>query len=76
MSDEQIIASMVKGRESCRQLVRAFETARSDKCSGDGANDNVSLLDTADKALERMLNHFKELPDKVGDTVRDVKKRE
>ncbi|OVE75194.1 hypothetical protein BVX97_05435 [bacterium E08(2017)] len=76
MSDEQIIARMVKGRECCRQLVKAFETARARDREVKADDDNVSMLANADMTLSRMLTHLAELPDKLGDSVSEVENRE
>ncbi len=66
MNDEQIISSMVKGRECCRNLVNAYEQARKNGAGGEGANsgDEVSMLEGADGAVTKMLSHMSSIPGK------------
>lgn len=65
MNRDEIIATMVKGRECCRQIVRMYESVREDGQMTKGAlmTQRTSLA-KANLALTQMLGQMKHLPEK------------
>jgi hypothetical protein len=61
MSDQEIIAVLIKERERCRQLVQLYQSLRTD--SGSGTPDKEALQ-TANRILTQVLSHIRDLPQK------------
>ena len=70
MSEDEILASMVKGRECCRQMIQAYELVR----TGNGSTAKPLLFDStfltsANRAVSQMLMHLKKIPQKMGEAM-------
>ncbi len=65
-SDEDILASMVKSRECCRQAGKALEAARAAAGRDSETMGNLDLVSSADKAITQMLSHLENVPAKMG----------
>lgn len=65
MSDQDILASLVKERERCRQLVQVYQgiwsAGDSDKAA---ATPNHDALLSANRILTQVLQHLRALPEK------------
>jgi hypothetical protein len=76
MNDEEIISTLVKGRERCRQLVQFYHNVRA-ASEPDGKPlclDGVSL-ETANRILAQVLTHLHALPRKPSEIIRSNDKR-
>ena len=77
MSDEEIISTLVKGRERCRQLVQFYHNVRA-ASAPDGRPprmDGISL-ETANRILAQVLAHLHSLPRKPSEFIRNSAKRQ
>jgi hypothetical protein len=77
MSDEEIISTLVKGRERCRQLVQFYHNVRA-ASAPDGKPpclDEISL-ETANRILAQVLTHLHSLPRKPSEIMRNSVKRQ
>lgn len=77
MSDEEILSTLVKGRERCRQLVQFYHNVRA-ASAPDGtppAIEDISLA-TASRILNQVLMHLHSLPRKPSALVQSVSKRQ
>ncbi|HBA84864.1 MAG TPA: hypothetical protein DCZ95_12290 [Verrucomicrobia bacterium] len=62
MSDQEIIAVLVKERERCRQLVQLYQSLRAAR--DQGALPDPEVLQTANRILTQVLTHIRDLPRK------------
>jgi hypothetical protein len=77
MSDEEIISTLVKGRERCRQLVQFYRNIRA-ASPPDGRPpclDGISL-ETANRILAQVLTYLHSLPRKPSEIIRNSAKRQ
>lgn len=77
MSDEEILATLVKGRERCRQLVQFYHNIRA-ASAPDGTPPDLSgiSLETASRILSQVLAHLHSLPQKPSELIRNSAKRQ
>ena len=70
MNRDEIISVMVKSRESCRQIVRLYESARENEdIAGGTPMARRNSLTRANSILSQMLLQMKRLPAKPADSV-------
>ena len=73
MSEEDVIAAMVKGRECCRQLLKAYETVHT---GGNGGSPDIEMLTMADRTVTRMMTCISNLPSGVAGAIVDESRRQ
>lgn len=76
MSDEEILSTLVKGRERCRQLVQFYHNVRAASAL-DGtppAIEDISL-ETANRILNQVLTYLHSLPRKPSALIQNISKR-
>ncbi|MFH0880986.1 MAG: hypothetical protein V2A34_14825 [Lentisphaerota bacterium] len=65
MSDQDIIASLVKERERCRQLVQLYQEMWASPDDGAASTTpDPMALQTANRILTQVLSHLRSLPEK------------
>lgn len=75
MSDQDVIATLVKERERCRQLVNLYQQMRATPGGGPrGAPQGT--LEIADRILTQVLDHLRDLPRKPADDLESESGRE
>jgi hypothetical protein len=76
MSDEEILSTLVKGRERCRQLVQFYHNVRA-ASAPDGTLPRLNdiSLETANRILAQVLAHLRSLPKKPSEFVQNGAKR-
>jgi len=76
MSDDEMIATMVKGRELCRQLVRTYESAYAEAEAADmNEPERLEGLTRADRTATRMLACLRQLPGRPTELLADDSRR-
>lgn len=64
METNSVIGAMIKGRECCRQVVRAYEQTRDARyATNPDVRPDVNSLKRVDNAASRLLGHLKNLPE-------------
>ena len=77
MSDQEIIAMLVKQRERCRKLLQLYQKLSSTAMiSGRGISVDNEDLQTANRVLNEVLMHIKFIPAKPMDTLVSHAERE
>ena len=74
MNDEEIIASLVKGRERCRQIVQLYQNLRG--CGAEGRPVDPVELERANGIMTQMLGYLHALPHKPSRTMTNPAARE
>ena len=76
MSDEEIISTLIKGRERCRQLVQLYQQVRnSDEEEATLKQVHVKLFNKANRLLSQVLGFIQNLPEKPTAIVRNPEKK-
>jgi hypothetical protein len=76
MSNEEIIAQLVKGRERCRQLVQFYQKLHAGAAGDPAAPPDKESLEMADRILTQVLAHLHSLPRKPSEQIADATERE
>jgi capsular polysaccharide biosynthesis protein len=75
MTEQQIIESMVKGRESCRKVIQTFQIIRSKSNDMKEPVDSQLLL-SANRAASQMLNYVSELSSEINNVIKSDENRQ
>ena len=76
MSEEDVIAAMVKGRECCRQLIKAYERVHTGEDAGNSGAADIEMLTTADRTVTRMMACLGDIPAGVAGGIADESRRQ
>lgn len=66
MNEDQVLAAMVKGRESCRRVIQSYEMIRArNSSSTTPVPGDSKLLPSANRAASQMIEYLSELSGEV-----------